>query len=105
MSRNKKDILNKTGVAIPLSALRTDDSPVIGEFTSLMTFADFAAQAGLSVIQLLPVLDTGTQSSPYSSLSAFALHPMYINLSKLDEFSKCYGNDNSFKNRYLLKFL
>ena len=76
-------IERKTGVVVPLAALRTEDSPVIGEFPSLIKFANFASKAGLSIIQLLPVLDTGMQSSPYSSLSAFALHPMYISLSLL----------------------
>ena len=49
-------IENKTGVAVPLSALRTEDSPVVGEFSSLIPFADFSKNAGLSVIQLLPGL-------------------------------------------------
>ena len=100
MNRNQKDILNKTGVAVPLSALRTESAPVIGEFSSLIEFADFAKKAGLSVIQLLPVLDTGTQSSPYSSLSAFALHPMYIRLSEIDYFKPCYDKDTSFRRTY-----
>ena len=93
-------IKNKTGVAVPLSALITESSPVVGEFASLKEFADFASSANLSVIQLLPVLDTGAQSSPYSSLSAFALHPMYIQISALSSFKKCYENDSSFKKTY-----
>ena len=93
-------IENKTGVAVPLSALRTESAPVIGEFSSLIEFADFAKKAGLSLIQLLPVLDTGTQSSPYSSLSAFALHPMYITLSEIEYFKPCYDKDTSFKRTY-----
>lgn len=93
-------IENKTGVAVPLSALRTESAPVIGEFSSLIEFADFISKTGLSVIQLLPVLDTGTQSSPYSSLSAFALHPMYIRLEELDEFQVCYEKDPAFKKNY-----
>jgi 4-alpha-glucanotransferase len=40
-------------------------------------------QVGLDLIQLLPVNDTGTNSSPYSALSAFALHPLYLNLDAL----------------------
>ena len=93
-------IERKTGIAVPLAALRTDESPVIGEFPSLIKFANFASKAGFSIIQLLPVLDTGMQSSPYSSLSAFALHPMYICLSLLEEFSKCYDKDQSFRRTY-----
>ena len=90
----------KTGVAVPLASLRTEESPVVGEFSSLFEFADFAAKSGLSVIQLLPVLDTGTHSSPYSSLSAFALHPLYIKLSAIPIFKRCYESDSLFKKKY-----
>lgn len=76
----------KTGTAVPVSALRTKNSLMCGEFLDLIPFADFCKKSGLSIIQILPVNDTGTESSPYSALSAFALHPMYINLMALPEF-------------------
>jgi 4-alpha-glucanotransferase len=46
------------------------------------------AQAGIRLIQILPVNDTSVtntwwDSYPYSSLSVFALHPIYINLDDL----------------------
>ena len=93
-------IKRSTGVAVPLGALRTENSPFIGEYTSLKRFALFCKNSGLSVIQLLPVLDTGTQSSPYSSLSAFALHPIYIDLKRLSNFESCYSKDPEFKRIY-----
>ena len=96
----EKKIKKSTGVAVPLGALRTENSPFIGEYTSLKRFALFCKNSGLSVIQLLPVLDTGTQSSPYSSLSAFALHPIYINLPMIPMFDKCYSSDAEFKKMY-----
>ena len=75
-----------TGIAIPLGAIYTKKNTVIGEFTVLPDFAKFCKKAGIEIIQLLPVNDTGTQSSPYSGLSAFALHPIYIDIAKLPEF-------------------
>ncbi|WP_191013881.1 4-alpha-glucanotransferase [Treponema zioleckii] len=91
MSENFGNELKRlTGVSIPLGALRTEKTPVIGEYTSLPEFAEFCKDAGLSVIQLLPVLDTGTSSSPYSTLSAFALHPIYISIYKMENFTTCY---------------
>ncbi|WP_252899223.1 4-alpha-glucanotransferase [Lactococcus fujiensis] len=47
--------------------------------------ADFAHQAGMDLIQLLPINDTTTfmdwrDSYPYRAISVFALHPIYINL-------------------------
>ena len=91
---------NISGFAVPLGALKTEESPVIGEYTSLVQAGEFAKKCGFSVIQLLPVLDSGTQSSPYSSLSAFALHPIYINLSRIRGFDYCLQNDKSFKKAY-----
>ncbi|MBQ7157989.1 MAG: 4-alpha-glucanotransferase, partial [Treponema sp.] len=96
--RRKLDRLS--GIAVPLGALRTADSPVIGEFCSLIPLSQWAKKAGLGVIQLLPVLDTGTQSSPYSSLSAFALHPMYISLPQIPSFKNFYARNKNFATYY-----
>ena len=74
-----------TGTANPVGALKTSNSCGVGEFLDLIPFADFCKKAGLKLIQLLPVNDTGTESSPYSALSAFALHPLYISLKSLPE--------------------
>lgn len=89
-----------TGVVVPLGALYTKGNSVIGEFPDLIPFAQFCKSAGLSIIQLLPVNDTGTQSSPYSGLSAFALHPIYIRLTDIAEFKPVYENNAKFKKAY-----
>lgn len=74
-----------TGVALPLGSLKTNKNHCVGEFLDLEVFADFCKKAQLNLIQLLPVNDTGTESSPYSALSAFALHPIYLSLEELPE--------------------
>lgn len=86
-----------TGTSIPLGALYTKKSSVIGEYTSLKEFADFCKKADLKIIQLLPVNDTGTQSSPYSGLSAFALHPIYADISAFEEFDSACKLDKGIK--------
>ena len=86
-----------TGVAVPLGALYTKENQVIGEFPDLVPFASFCKEAGLGLIQLLPVNDTGTQSSPYSGLSAFALHPIYIRINAVPGFAALYKSDQSGK--------
>ena len=73
------------GVAVPVFSLRSEDSFGVGEFADIKKLADWAAAAGQSFIQLLPVNDstmsgTWTDSYPYNANSSFALHPMYINL-------------------------
>ncbi len=72
-----------TGIALPVSSLRSRNSCGIGEFTDLETLAPWLSQIGADLLQILPVNDTGSQSSPYSALSAFALHPVYIHLEDL----------------------
>ena len=75
------------GTAVPVFSLRTDEDFGIGEFRDLRPLVDWAAATGQSVIQLLPVNDTTRKgewkdSYPYSPVSAFALHPLYIRLQE-----------------------
>jgi 4-alpha-glucanotransferase len=77
-----------TGVAIPVFSLRTKNSFGVGEFSDIIKLVDWTKQAGLRLIQILPVNDTiathtWKDSYPYAAISAFALHPQYINLDKV----------------------
>ncbi|GHU70899.1 hypothetical protein FACS189450_06050 [Spirochaetia bacterium] len=85
-----KEMVNSrlTGVAVPVGALRGKGSLGVGEFADLAEFALLCKKMGLGLIQLLPVNDTGYESSPYSSLTAFALHPLYLRIEDLEEFKK-----------------
>ncbi len=76
------------GVAIPVFSLRSKNSFGTGEFEDIKLLANWANIIGLNVIQLLPVNDTtashtNKDSYPYAAISAFALHPLYINLEKV----------------------
>ncbi len=71
------------GVAVPVSALRSRESCGIGEFADLKLLVDWCVRTGQSMINLLPLNDTGMNSSPYSALSAMALHPAYVRLTEL----------------------
>ena len=73
------------GTAIPVFSLRSETGFGVGEFNDLKKLADWAAQTGQSVIQLLPINDTTmtgtwTDSYPYNANSIFALHPQFIHL-------------------------
>ncbi len=77
-----------TGVAIPVFSLRSKNGFGTGEFSDIKLLADWAKKTRLRMIQILPVNDTsGTHTSldsyPYSAISAFALHPIYINLEEI----------------------
>jgi len=76
------------GVAMPVFSLRSDTSFGVGEFNDLKLLADWCQRTGLKLIQILPVNDTiathtWTDSYPYAAISAFALHPLYLNLSQV----------------------
>ena len=76
------------GVAIPVFSLRSKDSFGVGEFTDIALLVDWAKRTGLKLIQLLPANDTSATNSwadsyPYSAISAYALHPLYLNLSRV----------------------
>lgn len=76
------------GVAIPVFSLRSKNSFGVGEFTDIRLLADWAAKTDLKLIQLLPINDTTatysvSDSYPYAAISAFALHPIYINVFSL----------------------
>ncbi len=76
------------GVAIPVFGLRSKKSFGVGEFTDIPLLVDWAKQTGLQLIQLLPINDTmathtSADSYPYGAISAFAMHPLYINIEKV----------------------
>ena len=86
--RVKEQTWRAAGVAVPVFSLRTDRSYGVGDFGDLKHFVDWAVAAGMKVIQILPVNDTTSShnwcdSYPYNIVSAFALHPHYIDLEAL----------------------
>ena len=78
------------GLAVPLFSVRSDGGCGAGSFGDIAPLATWCARAGLRVLQLLPVVDTRvagdwTDSYPYSAVSAFALHPLYMDVDGLVE--------------------
>jgi 4-alpha-glucanotransferase len=76
------------GVAIPVFSLRSKKSGGVGEFADMHLLVDWAKSVGLRLIQLLPINDTTAthtwvDSYPYAAISAFALHPIYINVEQV----------------------
>ncbi len=76
------------GIAIPVFSLRSESSFGVGEFSDLKLLVDWCKRTGLKLVQILPINDTTAthtwaDSYPYSSISAFALHPIYLNLGEI----------------------
>ena len=83
-SVRKKIVAHKrAGVSFPLLALLTKESFEGGDFHTLELMAEWGKHTGVSIIQILPLNDLGNGRSPYSSISAFAIDPLYISLHKL----------------------
>ena len=72
--------MNFHGVNVPLSSLRSKKSCGIGEFYDLIPLIDWCSEVGMNIIQLLPLNDTGYDTSPYNAITSIALHPIYISL-------------------------
>ncbi|MDR2534862.1 MAG: 4-alpha-glucanotransferase, partial [Treponema sp.] len=88
MSASQKEqgsIPRLIGAVVPVGALRGERSVGVGEFPDLIEFGQLCKKMGIGLIQLLPVNDTGYESSPYSALTAFALHPLYLRIGDMPE--------------------
>ena len=86
--RVKEQTWRAAGVVIPVFSLRTKESYGVGDFGDLRRLVDWCVATGMKVIQLLPVNDTTcsgnwSDSYPYNIVSAFALHPHYLDLETL----------------------
>jgi len=86
--RDDATLFRGAGVAMPIFSLRSEAGLGVGEFADLKPFADWASGVGLKLIQILPINDTTsshewTDSYPYSAISVFALHPIYLRISDL----------------------
>lgn len=73
------------GVVVPVFSLRSTGSQGIGDLGDLFSCVEWAASCGMRAVQILPINDTTTSgtwtdSYPYSAISVFALHPLYIDL-------------------------
>lgn len=78
------------GVAVPVFSLRSDDDFGCGDFADLRLLVDWAAATGQQIIQILPINDTTmtrtqADSYPYSAISSFAIHPLYLRPALLGE--------------------
>ena len=86
--RVKEQTWRAAGVVVPVFSLRSEQSYGVGDFGDLRRLVDWAVATGMKVIQTLPVNDTTTDggwhdSYPYNIVSAFALHPHYMDLEAL----------------------
>ena len=85
--------VHAAGVAIPVFSLRSKKGMGVGEFSDIKLLVDWCAKTGIKMIQLLPVNDTVHTHSwvdtyPYSAISSFGLHPLYLNIEAIGNLPK-----------------
>ncbi len=79
----KIGIKHHHGINIPLFSIHSEQSCGIGEFLDLKLLIDFCSSISFDVIQLLPLNDSGFETSPYNAVSSQALNPIYLSLYDL----------------------
>ena len=74
------------GILMPVSSMKTEQDWGVGDFSSLCQWTQFLGGLGTKIIQILPLQETAPgQNCPYSALSAFAIDPVYIDVTQVRE--------------------
>jgi 4-alpha-glucanotransferase len=76
------------GLLLPLFSAASAEGWGIGEIPDLVTLAAWQRRAGLDFLLMLPVNELAPQGhhSPYATLSAMAIDPIYLRLVDIPEF-------------------
>ena len=69
------------GLLVPLFALHGKSDLGIGDTGALRELVDWAAAQGFTMVQLLPVNETGNDNSPYNAISSVALEPTTVEIT------------------------
>jgi (1->4)-alpha-D-glucan 1-alpha-D-glucosylmutase len=81
------------GPAVQLYALRSRRNWGIGDFTDLASLAAHAAAEGASFVGVNPLhelfLDRPEEPSPYSPSTRRALNPLYLDVTRIEDFAEC----------------
>ena len=82
------------GLLLPLFSMPSTRSWGIGECADLPVLARWMRDAGLGVLQVLPLNEMAPgQASPYSAVSAMALDPVFISVPDVPDFHELGGED------------
>ena len=88
--RENQPLWRCAGSVIPVFSLRSEKSFGIGDLGDLRLLVDWSRKTGQRIIQVLPMNDTTStrtwrDSYPYSAISIYALHPIYVDLQALGQ--------------------
>src|SRR4030095_16008374 len=69
------------GVLVPLFALRREDDLGIGDLGALREFIDWIAAIGFTLVQLLPIHETGADNTPDNAIRSMWIEPTTLRLA------------------------
>ncbi|BDS06031.1 4-alpha-glucanotransferase [Oceaniferula spumae] len=75
--------LRRFGVLIPVFSLKRDHDLGIGDTLAMKEAVDWASAHDIGFLQLLPINETGSDSSPYNAISSIALDPVLIAVDEI----------------------
>jgi 4-alpha-glucanotransferase len=83
------------GALLPLFSAASRQGWGIGEIPDLVTLAGWQRRAGLDWLLMLPVSELAPSGhhSPYATLSAMAIDPIYVRVTDVPEFAAAGGID------------
>ena len=70
-----------TGMLFPVFSMRRNGDLGIGDTCSVRHCIDWLHESGVGFLQLLPINVSGSDNSPYSSISSVALDFIYLDMS------------------------
>lgn len=99
---NKVGLCRRSGLMAPLFSVYSENSVGIADFSDLNFLGQICKKMGSSILQLLPLNDSGYGFMPYDSQSSFALDPMYLPLTntKCADFSSFQPSILDLKNAF-----
>ena len=92
-----------TGILLPLFSMRSKKDWGIGDISGMELWLDFLSSANLDILEILPIneMPPGV-NCPYTSMSAFAIDPIYIAVEDIEELNdeiKKEINSADFRNK------
>ncbi len=82
------------GLLVPLFSIPSRASWGIGEIGDVPVFASWLRDAGVDLLQLLPIGEMALgQRSPYSAMTAMAIDPIFISVHAVAEFRALGGEE------------